>query len=63
MASLFRDTKLAMMKTVQVDSTMSAATEIAKIPKNSRIIGFIVDRKSTRLNSSHTDISRMPSSA
>lgn len=43
MASLFRDTKLAMMKTVQVDSTMSAATEIAKIPKNSRIIGFIVN--------------------
>ena len=27
------------------------------IPKN------LVDRKSTRLNSSHTDISRMPSSA
>ena len=25
--------------------------------------GFSVDRKSTRLNSSHTDISRMPSSA
>ncbi len=25
--------------------------------------GFDVDRKSTRLNSSHTDISRMPSSA
>ena len=25
--------------------------------------GFIPDRKSTRLNSSHTDISRMPSSA
>ena len=24
---------------------------------------FILDRKSTRLNSSHTDISRMPSSA
>ena len=24
---------------------------------------FLVDRKSTRLNSSHTDISRMPSSA
>ena len=24
---------------------------------------FIADRKSTRLNSSHTDISRMPSSA
>ena len=26
-------------------------------------IGKIIDRKSTRLNSSHTDISRMPSSA
>ena len=25
--------------------------------------GYILDRKSTRLNSSHTDISRMPSSA
>ena len=25
--------------------------------------GVILDRKSTRLNSSHTDISRMPSSA
>ena len=24
---------------------------------------FLIDRKSTRLNSSHTDISRMPSSA
>ena len=27
------------------------------------IVGVIEDRKSTRLNSSHTDISRMPSSA
>ena len=26
-------------------------------------INEIIDRKSTRLNSSHTDISRMPSSA
>ena len=26
-------------------------------------LGAAVDRKSTRLNSSHTDISRMPSSA
>ena len=24
---------------------------------------YLIDRKSTRLNSSHTDISRMPSSA
>lgn len=43
MASLFRDTKLAYAKTVTVDSTMSSATEIAKIPKNNRIIGFIVN--------------------
>ena len=27
------------------------------------ILGVVIDRKSTRLNSSHTDISRMPSSA
>ena len=31
--------------------------------KNSRAYRRIADRKSTRLNSSHTDISRMPSSA
>ena len=28
-----------------------------------QLIGQVLDRKSTRLNSSHTDISRMPSSA
>ena len=27
------------------------------------LMNYIIDRKSTRLNSSHTDISRMPSSA
>ena len=43
MASLFRDTKLGLVKTVQVDSTMSGYTEISKIPKNSRILGFIVN--------------------
>lgn len=49
MASLFRDTKLGMVKTVTVDSTMSAATEIAKIPKNSRILGFVVNGAPTAL--------------
>ena len=29
----------------------------------SKLIGFLVDRKSTRLNSSHSRASRMPSSA
>ena len=31
--------------------------------KEAEARGWTVDRKSTRLNSSHTDISRMPSSA
>ena len=43
MASLFRDTKLAYAKTVSVDRTMTTATEIAKIPKNCRIIGFVIN--------------------
>jgi hypothetical protein len=43
MASLFRDTKLCYVKTVSVDSTMSSVTEIAKIPKGSRILGFIIN--------------------
>ena len=34
-----------------------------KFPYILSILGLSVDRKSTRLNSSHTDISRMPSSA
>ena len=32
-------------------------------PGHLRLLQFAADRKSTRLNSSHTDISRMPSSA
>lgn len=43
MASLFRDTKLAYVKTVSVDRTMTTATEIAKLPRGSRILGFIVN--------------------
>ena len=31
--------------------------------KDYLVVGGVLDRKSTRLNSSHTDISRMPSSA
>ena len=43
----------------------SAALSISDIPWNGPISGVSVglDRKSTRLNSSHTDSSRMPSSA
>ena len=32
-------------------------------PQVNKFLRIIIDRKSTRLNSSHTDISRMPSSA
>ena len=36
---------------------------IAKLDDTHYVVEIAVDRKSTRLNSSHTDISRMPSSA
>ena len=36
--------------------------ETDEVPEGATVI-FSADRKSTRLNSSHTDISRMPSSA
>ena len=38
-------------------------TEIVEQMKEMGLFGMTIDRKSTRLNSSHTDISRMPSSA
>ena len=51
---------------IYVDGTLGGAghaTEVCKkLSAKGRFIG-IEDRKSTRLNSSHTDISRMPSSA
>ena len=45
------------------------ATNTANAGKKLRCVGavhdwaFVIDRKSTRLNSSHLDLSRMPSSA
>ena len=36
---------------------------LALTPGDKHLIASVTDRKSTRLNSSHTDISRMPSSA
>ena len=41
----------------------SSAIAGAVIGAIERAVGLCLDRKSTRLNSSHTDISRMPSSA
>lgn len=43
MASLFRDTKLAYVKTVALTRAMTTATEIAKLPKGSRILGFLLN--------------------
>ena len=46
-----------------VDEINRSSEEVSKIIKVIDEIAFQTDRKSTRLNSSHTDISRMPSSA
>ena len=43
----------------QLSLDLSAAVPVT----DNRVILQFIDRKSTRLNSSHTDISRMPSSA
>ena len=40
-----------------------AGKVLAKVGLFKLLIGFLIDRKSTRLNSSHSDRSRMPSSA
>ena len=44
-------------------SEAEVANEIADMEKEHIICGYNADRKSTRLNSSHNVISRMPSSA
>ena len=38
-------------------------TKFLQDAKNHNVSGLIIDRKSTRLNSSHSSVSRMPSSA
>ena len=42
--------------------TTETSERLAALFDNNEI-AYVEDRKSTRLNSSHTDISRMPSSA
>ena len=53
--------KMGEMSVAEIEKIMEIASklEINKV----KITGGEPDRKSTRLNSSHTDISRMPSSA
>ena len=52
---------LQKVKFTKFDETVEMAVRLGVDPKHSD--QMVRDRKSTRLNSSHTDISRMPSSA
>ena len=56
---------LAIVAEVIATSSLKAAENFTRLwPSVFVVAGYVVaDRKSTRLNSSHTDISRMPSSA
>ena len=59
---------LRMKKSSKIESTFVAEDEMKKIKDTAGYIAYIypkslVDRKSTRLNSSHANESRMPSSA
>ena len=48
---------------VDGDKVTHEAAALAGVKVTATVLGNLRDRKSTRLNSSHTDISRMPSSA
>ena len=67
--SLTKDTeelknKVAMQKSEIVDLSTRVNELNKQVIENQReCTNSLIDRKSTRLNSSHTDISRMPSSA
>ena len=54
---------LVVWKGDQVALTISAASILAKVTRDRIMIELHKDRKSTRLNSSHIPLSRMPSSA
>ena len=64
-----KDAAIAEVKALGVEveyhgADMSRASEIEDMMNfAAKRFGAVEDRKSTRLNSSHTDISRMPSSA
>ena len=63
--NLFKQgTELVAMQRGNVEMANLSPQDISKqIPAWSILTAAYLDRKSTRLNSSHTDISRMPSSA
>src|SRR5213596_788764 len=47
----------------ELPATSTSTIHVMETPPKVRITGYVLDRKSTRLNSSHTVLSRMPSSA
>jgi len=47
----------------QMNPTLEKALNTGKVDAEGLMEGLVVDRKSTRLNSSHMPVSRMPSSA
>ena len=60
------ETLIDKIRAVQYDTLPPAAIDMAKacvLDGIAVMLAGATDRKSTRLNSSHTDISRMPSSA
>ena len=54
---------LAASASINCAPDLPAVSRPDTMPRNATVIGNYVDRKSTRLNSSHSAKSRMPSSA
>ena len=61
--TLFRLVEFIALHGMIVDAEASRVMAFVKGVWFDNVIACYIDRKSTRLNSSHTDISRMPSSA
>ena len=69
---MFDDSRIPILLYQASDGLSGVAADLDQVANNNALVGFFeqgilksyqLDRKSTRLNSSHTDISRMPSSA
>ena len=63
---LFKKNKITWIKgtgTLGAGKSVKVTTADGKSETHTATKALVIDRKSTRLNSSHTDISRMPSSA
>ena len=61
--SIFHNGFLVIGLTVFMSAVVARAIRLGEVASVNVPVTALIDRKSTRLNSSHTDISRMPSSA